>query len=190
MLNCRSYYYIQSPGQNLSGPYNCSTSKSQCETNALIIIQQCFNFYIRITLIDMHYQVLMRALPLFPLATCMSVLHILSCMLLTLYVAGDSTTAENKETGDVATDQSCLYLVQFCLLSSCVQDIQLVLLYVQAQSPEGLTPQGLDGEQLVPDHPNEDQGAVESVNLTSFAYQIASGMVNPLFKPNLQSRLK
>ena len=66
----------------------------------------------------------------------------------------------------------------------------MVLLYVQAQSPEGLTPQGLDGEQLVPDHPNEDQGAVESVDLTSFAYQIASGMVNPLFKPNLQSRLK
>ena len=64
------------------------------------------------------------------------------------------------------------------------------LLHIQAQLPEGLTPQGLDREQFVPDYPNEDQGAVESVDLISFAYQIASGMINPLFKLNLQSRLK
>ena len=45
------------------------------------------------------------------------------------------------------------------------------LLHVQAQSPEGLTPQGLDWEQLFPDYPNEDQGAVESVDLISFVFQ-------------------
>ena len=60
------------------------------------------------------------------------------------------------------------------------------LLYVQAQSPEGLTPQGLDGEQLVPDYPIEDQGAVESVDLISFAYQIASG-TSVQAKPPIQT---
>ena len=45
------------------------------------------------------------------------------------------------------------------------------LLHVQAQSPEGLALKVLIAwEQLVPDYPNEDQGAVESADLISFVY--------------------